>query len=496
MEALGVCLGASTLGMVRVRKQGDEISIVNTETITHEGNPRKALLNAFEQVPDLHDLPIAVTGRKFIGFVALSTLSEPEAIERAVAHILPGDHRYRVVVSAGGETFMVYHLDEDGKIQGIQTGNKCCSGTGEFFLQQIRRMNLSLDDVALLGISEEPHKVSGRCSVFCKSDCTHALNKGVPKGNVVAGLAKMMAGKVVELLKKLPKHSVVLVGGSSQNRTMMHYLAKEIDDLFVPEEAPYLEALGAALWALENPTVPYTGPDKVFQKKGSAFGYLKPLEGFRDIVHFKDRPRGKAEAGDRTILGMDVGSTTTKGVIMRCGDKAILAADYLRTDGDPVGASRRVYRSLADQIDVPIEIAGLGVTGSGRQIAGLHALTDGVINEIIAHAAAAVHFDTEVDTIFEIGGQDAKYTYITNSVPSDYAMNGHAARAPDRSSKNRPKRASVWPWRISAESPMQERIRQTSTTSAQPLSVRTSRTRPRKAYRSRISSAGSCTPFA
>ncbi|MCK5231309.1 MAG: activase, partial [Desulfobulbaceae bacterium] len=31
--------------------------------------------------------------------------------------------------------------------------------------------------------------------------------------------------------------------------------------------------------------------------------------------------------------------------------------------------------------------------------------------------------DPKVDTIFEIGGQDAKYTYITNSVPSDYAMN-------------------------------------------------------------------------
>jgi predicted nucleotide-binding protein (sugar kinase/HSP70/actin superfamily) len=34
-----------------------------------------------------------------------------------------------------------------------------------------------------------------------------------------------------------------------------------------------------------------------------------------------------------------------------------------------------------------------------------------------------VYFDPQVDTIFEIGGQDAKYTFITNSVPSDYAMN-------------------------------------------------------------------------
>ncbi|MCA1960649.1 MAG: acyl-CoA dehydratase activase [Desulfomonile sp.] len=423
MESLGVCLGASTLGMVRLRKTDGGIEIVKAQTITHEGNPRKALMEALEVEPDARTIPITVTGRKFIKFVHLSTISEPEAVERAYAHLMPADSPYRVLVSAGGETFLVYHLDEDGKIQGIQTGNKCASGTGEFFLQQIGRMNLTLDDVARLAISEHPHRVSGRCSVFCKSDCTHALNKGIPKGQVVAGLAQMMAGKVVELLKKLPKKSVMLVGGSSRNKTMIHYLRKEIEDLYIPDEAPVFEAIGAGLWALENTTVPYKGPDHIFQRKGSAFGYLRPLEEFRNIVHFKDRPRGKAEAGDRTILGLDVGSTTTKGVIMRCRDKAILAADYLRTDGDPVGASRRVYASLAQQILVPIEIVGLGVTGSGRQIAGLHALTDGVINEIIAHAAAAVHFDPEVDTIFEIGGQDAKYTYITNRVPSDYAMN-------------------------------------------------------------------------
>lgn len=423
MEVLGVCLGASTLSMVRLRRNGGDTEILSATAASHEGNPRKKLLEALEQIPDVRDIPIAVTGRKFRNFVNLTTLSEPEAMEMAVAHVLEGRDRYRVVVSAGGETFLVYHLDEEGKIQGIQTGNKCASGTGEFFLQQIGRMNLGLDDVSELGISDHPHRVSGRCSVFCKSDCTHALNKGVPKGQVVAGLAQMMAGKIVELLKKLPKKSVMLVGGSSQNHTMIHYLSKEIEDLYIPEQAPYFEALGAGLWAFDNPTIRYTDSRTVFERKGSAFGYLKPLSEFRHLVRFEERPRGKAEQDDRTILGLDVGSTTTKGVIMRCRDKAILAADYLRTDGDPVGASRKVYRSLADQIDVPISIVGLGVTGSGRQIAGLHAMTDGVINEIIAHAAAAVYFDHEVDTIFEIGGQDAKYTYITNGVPSDYAMN-------------------------------------------------------------------------
>jgi len=50
-------------------------------------------------------------------------------------------------------------------------------------------------------------------------------------------------------------------------------------------------------------------------------------------------------------------------------------------------------------------------------------MTEGVINEIIAHATGALFFDSQVDTIFEIGGQDAKYTYIYKGSPSDYAMN-------------------------------------------------------------------------
>jgi predicted CoA-substrate-specific enzyme activase len=50
-------------------------------------------------------------------------------------------------------------------------------------------------------------------------------------------------------------------------------------------------------------------------------------------------------------------------------------------------------------------------------------MTEGIVNEIIAHATGALFFNREVDTIFEIGGQDAKYTFIRNGVPLDYAMN-------------------------------------------------------------------------
>lgn len=375
------------------------------------------------QLEDLQQYRIAATGRKFRNMLNFSGIAEPEAVEQATAFLLPPDHPYRVVISAGGETTMVYHLDEDGRVNEIHTGNKCASGTGEFFLQQLGRMSVTLDEAGEMNLPEKPHKVSGRCSVFCKSDCTHALNKGVPKDQVVAGLSRMMSGKVMELLKKLPKDAVMLVGGCVDNQAMVHYLQEAIPDLYIPKEAAAFEALGAALWAMENKAQPFISLDAIFTDQQAGLATLPPLSACQHLVHYKNQERGIAEEGDKVILGLDVGSTTTKGVLMRRSDKAIIAAEYLRTNGDPIEASKNVYQSLADQVKVPLTIEGLGVTGSGRQIAGLHALTDGVINEIVAHATAAVHFDPEVDTIFEIGGQDAKYTYITNGVPSDYAMN-------------------------------------------------------------------------
>ncbi|MBW2199993.1 MAG: activase [Deltaproteobacteria bacterium] len=439
LKALGICLGASTVSIVEVEQlQGMGLGhgkmtknrprVAKYSLHPHEGDPKKTLISALEG----HDLNsfdrIAATGRRFRKFVKLSSISESEAVEYAYRFVKPPDISCPAVVSAGGETFMVYVLDREGRISNVLTGNKCASGTGEFLLQQLRRMDVTLAEAARWAASEEPHHVSGRCSVFCKSDCTHAMNKGVPKSKVTAGLCKMMANKILELFKKIEKRNVMITGGTSRNRMVIEYLRQEIPGLFVPEEAPYFEALGAALWAIEHETMAISGLSELFTIKFGSFDTLAPLRNFKNMVEFKTTGRGSIQSGDICILGLDVGSTTTKAVLVRKGDDAILASVYLRTNGDPVGASRQCYRSILKQVSRAVDlkeisIIGLGVCGSGRQIAGLHALTDGIINEIIAHATAAVHFDSGVDTIFEIGGQDAKYTYITNGVPSDYAMN-------------------------------------------------------------------------
>ena len=327
-----------------------------------------------------------------------------------------------LIISAGGENFVVYLLDKNKKISKAVTGNKCASGTGEFFLQQIKRMNLPVEEAIELGVTGSPYNISGRCSVFCKSDCTHALNKGVSKNNVVAGLSKMMAQKIIELTSKIPYKNALLIGGVSRNKAVLKFLHENLHNLEITDEAAYFEALGASIFALKNDTFK-TATENLINYKHSNFTFHDDLKNHLNKVHFKNGLRGEPNENDECILGLDVGSTTTKAVLMRTNDNNIIALEYLRTNGDPVNASIECYKSLKQQLNVSVKIVGLGVTGSGRHIAGMQALTKGVINEIIAHAAATVYFDKEADTIFEIGGQDAKYTYITAGVPSDYAMN-------------------------------------------------------------------------
>lgn len=420
-QLAGICVGASNIKIVAGNMTDGVFNAALQLVKPHDGNARKVLLELLREHVGPDSL-VAVTGRKLKDQLNLPQLSEPEATELALQQILAGlPCKVEAAASVGGENFMVYELDGSGRIVAVHTGNKCASGTGEFFLQQIRRMNLDPEEAQSIALMDAPYKVASRCSVFSKSDCTHAMNKGVPKGRVVAGLGRMMASKVSELLKKAGARHVLLIGGAARNRTMKGYLEGEGFQIVPSGFDDTFEALGAAIWA--NDFGRPWSEGNISKENCSSFEFLAPLASFGPRVSFREQSWQPATPEDEYIIGLDAGSTTTKAVLMRAGDQAIVAGVYLRTGGDPVAASRQCYRSLAAQVPPGLKITGLGVTGSGRQIVGLHGLTTGIVNEIIAHTTAAVHFDPEVDTIFEIGGQDAKYTYIINRVPADYAMN-------------------------------------------------------------------------
>jgi len=200
LRTLGLCIGASNISLVLLENDTEkQIKILATRTMPHEGNPRGAILNMVDRSLLRSVDRVAVTGRKLRKKLNVSSIPEPEAVEHAYRYLRNYGQEADVIVSAGGETFMAYKLDGAGRIIDVFTGNKCASGTGEFFLQQIKRMNMSLEEAVSIQDLENPYKVAGRCSVFCKSDCTHALNTGASKERVTAGLCRMMTLKVTEL---------------------------------------------------------------------------------------------------------------------------------------------------------------------------------------------------------------------------------------------------------------------------------------------------------
>ena len=121
-------------------------------------------------------------------------------------------------------------------------------------------------------------------------------------------------------------------------------------------------------------------------------------------------------------LGIDIGSISTKGVIID-DDNNIITSLYIWTEGNPIEAVKKLIKKLQNNLPNNVLIKGIGTTGSARKLIGLMVDANIVKNEIIAHAIGTLAFYPDVKTILEIGGQDSKIILLNNQMITDYAMN-------------------------------------------------------------------------
>jgi len=121
-------------------------------------------------------------------------------------------------------------------------------------------------------------------------------------------------------------------------------------------------------------------------------------------------------------LGIDVGSITTKLVVLNESDQ-ILAKCYIRNSGRPIEAIQQGLEEILTQLGETLHIDGVATTGSARHLAAYLVGSDLIKNEITAHAIAVIDFLPEAKTIIEIGGQDSKVIVLKNGVVVDFAMN-------------------------------------------------------------------------
>ncbi len=120
-------------------------------------------------------------------------------------------------------------------------------------------------------------------------------------------------------------------------------------------------------------------------------------------------------------IGIDIGSVTVKTVVFDSNDN-IIYKEYKRHFSDIKKALKEVLFNISNKLnDSKVTLV---ITGSGG-IDISDKLNIKFIQEVIASTHAIEYFHPETDVVIELGGEDAKITYLTGGI--DQRMNGICA---------------------------------------------------------------------
>lgn len=464
MKYLGLDIGTLFTKALLLDEQGEP---AGSWIERHHGDPRTHLAGWLEQVRFDGEIALAVTGHhrtileRTPGAFLVDTV---RATVLGAARLASG---VRWVMDVGGGSLTGIELDAEGRFLGFTTNSVCAAGTGSFLDEQARRLGIDYDVIATLEPVENPPSIASRCAVFAKSDLIHRQQEGFSREAMWSGLCQGLASTMLQtLFKGRPvEGAVLMVGGVSRNRDVVRWVGRlsgaEVRTA-EGERGPLASALGAALvardeatarpWAdlaadlgvaagagshRENPRssrppsspgartslVPQGRPLVLERTKYPSFAVADSWtteDGAEVRVH--GWPEGPVV---RAALGVDIGSTSTKCVLLDERERVLLDI-YRKTAGDPIGATRKLFASLREALaraGKTLEVLSVGTTGSGRKLIGMLLGADAIINEITAHAAGGLAGDPDVETIFEIGGQDSKYIRLRDGHACDANMN-------------------------------------------------------------------------
>ncbi|HET6451491.1 MAG TPA: acyl-CoA dehydratase activase [Spirochaetia bacterium] len=419
MRRLGLDIGSLSLHAVVL----EEESVQERATVEHAGRIEAAVADLLSR-PQFGRFDTAGVSSSLAG-AASNAIDATLATIEGARRLLPG---CRSLIAMGGQSFSLVLLDPDGRYVEHTSNPPCASGTGSFLEQQAERLGLDVRELARrAGHHTGPApRIASRCAVFAKTDITHAMQEGHSLDAVAAGLCEGMARSMLDVLRKgrTLTPPVGLLGGMARNAT----IAASIEGILgvpviVPTDCHLAGAIGAALLGTDR------APDAVSRRcsvsrqaravrpvLSRALGDFPSGDGMRRELRGEVEclfPREAPAPGGR-YLGIDIGSTSTKAVLTDAAG-GFVGGWYGRTAGDPLGAVQALLRLIdehAGSSTADRHLLGVATTGSGRTMIRQVFRADREINEITAHARAAVALHPGVDTILEIGGQDSKFTRL------------------------------------------------------------------------------------
>lgn len=449
------CLAGIDLGSVRVKlvvlAPEKENEPLLTMVRSHQGQTRRVAMEMLSEAASVLGPEARVrlgatgasaellTGGEHGGF-----LCPVNQLAAAVTAVTAAHPQVRTIIDLGGQ-FSTWILVRQGPSAGIEDfalNGLCAAGSGVFLEQQAVRLGLSVSELGRLADSaERGATIAGRCSVFAKSDMIHLQQKGTPLDEIAYGLCLALAGTFVGtvLENRRVRAPLAFIGGGAVNsgliRAFLSVLGLERNEIILPADCLSSCALGAALSVKDFPPVVLSEWLGERDAARSAANGMKPGHGSRARLvrqaggsepHGQpESPAGKWSESDGKVpvhLGIDVGSVSTNMVLLS-PELEYLDGVYVATGGRPVAALDLAFKEIKRRHGRRLKVLSVGATGSGRYLAERLVGADLVKNEITAQLVSATHFFPDVETVFEIGGQDAKFMTAREGLLQEFEMN-------------------------------------------------------------------------
>ena len=435
---LGIDVGSTTIKVVALDSYN---KVIYNDYRRHFSNIKNTLIDSLEECFKKignFDLKITVTGSGGIGvaqWLQCDFQQEVIACTRAVEEFI---NKTDVVIELGGEDAKITYLK--GGIDQRMNGT-CAGGTGAFIDQMAILLNTDAQGLNILARdAENIYPIASRCGVFAKTDIQPLINEGAKKSDIAVSIFQAVVDQTISGLAcgKPIRGKVTFLGGplhflDSLRERFIKTLNLKEGEYFVPENSEIYVALGAAILSENNEII----SSKELIKKLNSISekeiednFLEPLfKNDKEYLDFKKRhdssvvPKSDLKTYKGNIfLGIDVGSTTTKAVVLGQNGE-LLYSSYNNNEGSPLNKTLEILKELYILINKDTRIAKAAVTGYGE---GLIKAALGIdIGEIetICHFRGAKEFMPNVEFILDIGGQDMKALMIKDGVINNILLN-------------------------------------------------------------------------
>lgn len=435
---LGIDVGSTTIKVVALDSYN---KVIYNDYRRHFSDIKNTLIDSLEECFKKignFDLKITVTGSGGIGvaqWLQCDFQQEVIACTRAVEEFI---NKTDVVIELGGEDAKITYLK--GGIDQRMNGT-CAGGTGAFIDQMAILLNTDAQGLNILARdAENIYPIASRCGVFAKTDIQPLINEGAKKSDIAVSIFQAVVDQTISGLAcgKPIRGKVTFLGGplhflDSLREIFIKTLNLKEGEYFAPENSEIYVALGAAILSENNEII----SSKELIKKLNSISekeiednFLEPLfKNDKEYFDFKKRhdssvvPKSDLKTYKGNIfLGIDVGSTTTKAVVLGQNGE-LLYSSYNNNEGSPLNKTLEILKELYILINKDTRIAKATVTGYGE---GLIKAALGIdIGEIetICHFRGAKEFMPNVEFILDIGGQDMKALMIKDGVINNILLN-------------------------------------------------------------------------